>query len=345
MKTKTIIIILITIILHACNKKSPTEIYQKTRDNNIIKSAKVINDINTKLLFGESLLYIIDDFLIINEVRPRNNKFIHLFDKNTFEYITSTGDIGKGPKEITRPGRIGLDKKNKNLWLLDHGKQVIWKFELDSVLNNKKYKPSTKVKINNDMFVERFSFLNDSIAIGKGVKVINNHSFEMVMVKLNIKQNKLEKFGYEHPKILGKKSNSLFKLSRENNIYVNCYTECDLITVCKLNGDLKYNIYGPDYSNNEDNNKSYFRGVDITENYIITSYIGDKGIVYNKNKRPTGNLPSKFLIFNLDGTYIKTVDVGIKFTRFCVDKENDRIIAFFNKKNPLGYIDIKELFQ
>jgi len=163
------------------------------------------------------------------------------------------------------------------------------------------------------------------------------------MVKLNILKNKIEKFGYEHPKIIGKKSNSLFTLSKNNNIYANCYTLCDLITVCELDGNLKYNIYGPDFSENKDNKNTYFNGVDITKNYIITSYIGDKGIVFNKNKRPRGSLPSKFIIFNLDGKYIKTIELAYKFTTFCVDKENDRIIALFNKKNPLGYIEIKNL--
>ena len=321
------------------NNEGKIEKFQKHRDNIINIEDKII-DIKTKILFGKSSLYIINDILIVSEIQP-TNKGIHLFNKNTFKYITSTGIIGKGPGEIARPGRIGIDHKNKVFWVQDHGKMIMWKFPIDSILNKKNYKPTKKIDLHNDLFIERFGFLNDSIALGKAVRVLSNSSFDMVMAKLNLNSNVTEKYGYEHPMTIGKKSNSKFKLSLENNIYVNCYSDCDLMTICDLEGNLKYNVYGPGWLNNKDNKKNYFSDVNLINNHIIASYLGDIAIIFDKYKRPRGNRPTKFLIFNLNGNYEKTIETGHEIQLFCVDEENNRVIVYIDgRENPLGYFNL-----
>lgn len=341
MKNVNIFICLLILFIIACknNDNQKAEKFQKRR-NEIINFEDKIIDIKTEILFGNSLLYIINDVLIVNEISPSGDKGIHLFNKNTFEYITSTGIIGKGPGEVARQGRIGVDAKNKIFWVSDHGKKVMWKFHLDSVLKNEMYKPTENVVLFDDLFLSRFDFLNDSIALGKAVRILSTSTFDMISANLNLNTNKIKVFGYQHPKAVDRKSNSQFKLSVENNFYVNCYAYCDLMTICDVDGKLKYNIYGRQWLN-KDNKKTYFKGVDLFKNYIISSYIGDAGVVYNEFKRPVGNLPSKFLVFDLEGNYIQTTDTGYKFTYFCVDEENKRIIVYFDgKENPLAYINL-----
>lgn len=342
MKNVYMYVCLLMLFIIGCksNNDGKIEKFQRRR-NKIINVENSINDIKTSIFFKESVLNIIDSILIVNEGQPSNEKGIHLFNKNTFKYITSTGIIGKGPGEIILPGRIGVDSKNKILWVPDHGKRILLKFFLDSILNNEMYKPTNKIDLHLDLFLERFDFLDDSIALGKAVHVIDNHSFNMVVAKVNLNTNKTEKFGYEHPETIGKKSNSLFKLSLKDSIYVNCYVYCDLMTICDLQGNLKYNVYGPGWQKNEDNRNSYFFGLDLMKNYIITSYLGDVSTVFNEFKRPKGNLPTKFQIFDLKGNYIKTIETGHKFQFFCVDEENNRVIIYFeDRENPLGYIDL-----
>ena len=87
--------------------KSKAEKIQKKRDK-IVNVKNEIVDIKTEVLFGKSLLYIIDDYLVLLEVASKTPKCIHLFDKNTFRHIASTGLLGRGPGEITEPGNIGL---------------------------------------------------------------------------------------------------------------------------------------------------------------------------------------------------------------------------------------------
>ena len=340
MKTVNIYACLLMLFIIGCksNNAEKTEKFQKHRDN-IINIEDKITDIKTKILFGIPSLYIINDILIVAEIRP-SNKGIHLFNKNTFKYITSTGIIGKGPGEIARPGRIGFDNKNRVLWVSDHGKKVMWKFPLDSILNNEMYKPTENLDLYDDLFIERFGFLNDSIALGKAVRVLSNYSFEMVTAKLKLNTNVTEVYGYEHPEAVGRKSNSQFKLSVENNLYVNCYYYCDLMTICDLDGNLKYNVYGPGWLKNKDNRKSYFTAVCLTNNNIIAAYIGDVGIIFDEFKRPRGNTPSKLLVFDMDGNYKETIETGYKFTFFCVDEENKRVIVYFeDRENPLGYFN------
>jgi hypothetical protein len=315
------------------------EIYQSRRNNKINVSQKIAN-IDTNLIVGNSTLHIWKNYLIVNEIRPSSPKAIHFFNKTTFQYITSTGIRGKGPGEITRFGRISIDDENDLLWAADHGKKVMWKFNLDSIFKCQDYKPHEKIKLHQDMFIERYDFLNGATAIGKAVRPINNNTFDMPMVKLNLKDNITYKFGYENPYAQGKKSNSGFALSKKMNIYVNAYCYCDLLTICNLEGELSVNIYGPDWKKNKDNKKAYFSEVSFCKKYIIASYIGEKAFIFDKYKRPRGNLPSKFIIFKKNGDYIKTIETGHKFTHFCVDEENSRVICYFEDEPPLRYFNL-----
>lgn len=345
MKQNNIIYLFVSLIFIISCKNSAEqslEVKQKERSN-IIDVSNSIVDIKTNILFGNCFLYIIDNFLVICENSPSGDKGIHLFDKNTFKYITSTGIIGKGPYEVTRQGRIGIDHENKVLWVSDHGKQVMWKFPLDSILRNNLFKPTEKLDLLNKLFIERFGFLNDSIAIGKAVHVLNTDKYEMVTAKLHLNTNKTEIFGYEHPAAVGKKSNSLFALSLNNNFYVNCYSNCDLMTICDLSGNPLCNVVGPDGLENKNFKNAYFFGVDILKSNIVASYIGDVSYYYDEFKRIKGNLPSKFLIFDKAGNYKSTIETGSKFTYFCVDEANSRIIAYFDgRENPLAYFNFKE---
>lgn len=335
------VIILLFIICNNCNKNDAEKI-QKQRSN-VINLSNNIVDIEIEELFGKSMLYILDDLLIINEISPKGEKGIHLYDKNTFRYITSTGFIGRGPGEIIVPGRIGLDKRNRILWAPDHGSRVLYKFPIDSILMNPMFKPTVKKDFKEELFIDRFGFLNDSIMLGKGVKITSASTFEMAMAKQNININVIEQFGYEHPEMTGQKSNSFFSMSVENNFYVNCYSRSDLITICDLNGNLKYNIYGPEWVNNDDK-KAYFADVDICSKFIIASYIGINRLNVQGNIS-RGNSPTKFMIFDFEGNYISTIETGNEFTKFCIDEENKRIIMnFIDKEEALGYIDLAFLF-
>jgi hypothetical protein len=340
MKKSFALFILAVICFSGCLvDKSKTEKIQKKRDK-IVSVKNDIVDIKTEVLFGKSLLYIIDDYLVLLEVASKTPKCIHLFDKNTFRHIASTGLLGRGPGEITEPGNIGVDRQNKMLWVPDFGQKVIWKFPLDSVLKNEAFMPTEYLRISDDVFIDRFNILNDSIFIGKAVRYLDDNSYITIMSKLNIRNNVVQEFGYANPRIEDDKAISLFALSIADNIYVNSYFKYDLITICNLEGKLLYNVYGPEGLNNDGNKKSYYFGIEIADGKIFASYINDLAVV-NDGNRPKGNSPSKLLIFNTRGDYLFTIETGDKFSYFCVDEDNNRIIAYFDgREEALGYFNI-----
>ena len=53
------------------------------------------------------------------------------------------------------------------------------------------------------MYPERFEFVNDSIALGIALHILSIDTAERVMVKLNLKTNTVNEFGYVHPEAMG----------------------------------------------------------------------------------------------------------------------------------------------
>ncbi len=328
---------LLILLTGSCKNQDKTEKFQNSRKK-IIDVQNSLIDIDTEIILTNLLLYIIDDYLIVLDMKPNSDRGIHLFNKNTFKYITSTGVLGHGPGEIIRYGRIGVDNDSKVFWVPDHGKQMLMKFPLDSVLQNPNFKPTEGVSLLKELFIERFEFINDSIALGKAVNTLSSSSYQMAMAKLNVVANKTSRYGYENAEAVGKKSNSVFALSKALNLYVNAYWYCDLLTICDLQGNLLHNIYGSDRLENKENKKTYFTGVDILDDFIVASYIGDNGIIVNEFQRQEGNLPTKFLIFSKEGDYISTFETKHKFSSFCVDEVNNRVIVHFRDRAiPLAY--------
>ena len=52
---------------------------------------------------------------------------------------------------------------------------------------------------------------------------------------------------------------------------------------------------------------------------------------------------TKLIVFNTDGDYVRTLDVGYKINHFCYDEENNRLIFNFNDDIQFGYLDLNNL--
>ena len=328
------------LLASGCGINNRTEIVQEERDRKVDVADKIV-DIETDYVFGKSDLHIIDNILIAEESYPTGEKVDHLFDLNTFRYITSTGTMGRGPGEITIPSGIFVDREKRVFWQLDVGKKVLHKFPLDSVLSDEMYLPGASVKLVDTLLLVYYSFLNDSIALGKAIEPFTGSPFvTMTMTKFNINLGEIRRFGYENPEVEGKFTNSYFALSVEDGIYVNCYLHKDLMTICEFNGNLKYNIYGPGWDDPEKDDNAYFGGVIIYDKKIFASYQGSSRIIVEGNIQ-RGAYPKSIIVFGLDGSYQKTIETGSEICSFCIDEKNNRIIAYFNdREEPLGYFDI-----
>ena len=342
MKSTFLFSCLMSILLLGCNNvdsdksKTFTETLEKT-----INVKDKITDIKTDLLFKYCSMTISDSILIVNELTPTGAKGIHFFNKNNLKYITSTGFVGKGPGEIARLGESTINFNSKVIWVDDYAKMVSWKFPIDSILSNESFIPTEKLKMDKDLFQVKYAFINDSIAIGRSVIPTSYHSMDIATTKRNIYDSKIEKYGYHHPDLKGRESYSSFELSNKNEVYTICFTFVDLMTICDLEGNLKYNIYGSQWSPKETKGIQFYGEVKTYKNYIIASYIGGKHVVTAADGGRVHNSPSKLLVFDIDGNYVKTIEVGHEFSEFCIDEDNNRVIAYFdNRINPLGYFSL-----
>lgn len=345
LKTMKILYSLLLIsTLISCNKNSEQEKYQQHRNNVIDVSSQVIDTkIDTKLMFGgQTILRIIKDYLIVCDYQSPE-KGIHLFNKNTFEYITSTGLRGEGPREIIRYGDIGIDNENGIFYVLDFGKMTAFKFVLDSVLINPDYMPSKSFSLIKDLFPAIFDFVSDSVIIGKGLDILDNQNFNSTLVKYNIRTEAIEKIGEPSPNIDTKNRSTFFALSKEHAICVETFADYDLMTIRDLEGNTIDHVYGPQWGVKE-RNYQYFSTVTILNDKIIAAFLGAQGMVQDEHKRITAVFPTKLLVFDIHGEYLHTIETRGDIFHFCADPDNNRIIiSFYDRENQFGYIDLNKL--
>ena len=337
----TILLFVILLASFGCNKSDKSKTFHEDKEKTINVKGKIV-DIETDMIFSRCLFEILDSVLIINEVGSYNKKGIHLFNKNSLKYLASTGYLGKGPGEIIRNGNNTISFNSQIIWVDDYGKLVKWKFPLDSIMNNDKFIPTQKIAMNKDIFQISSEFINDSVTIGRSCVPTSFHSMDMVNTKRNIYSNKIEKYGYHYPGLKDRESYSEFALSNKKKLYVTCYNFVDLMTVCDLNGNLRCNIFGPQWKPKEIKGIQFYFHVDFYKDYIIASYLGDKWVLKTAEGGMEYLSASKFLVFDINGNYVKTIEVGYQFSDFCIDEDNGRVIVYFDgRKNPLGYFDLE----
>jgi len=291
---------------------------------------------------GKTVLYPIKDYLIICD-HQNPEKGLHLFKKSTFEYITSTGLRGHGPNEIIRYGHIGVDNKNGVFYVTDFGKMVGFKFVLDSVLENPDYMPTKNFSLIKNLFPAVFSFVSDSVLIGKGLDVIDNQNFNSTLVSYNIRSESIKKIGEPNPDINARNISTYFALSTKNNICVETFANYDLMTIRDLDGNTLTHVYGPQWKENEPS-YDYYYITDILGDKIFAAFLGAPGVTIDRYMRNVSVFPTKLMVFDIHGNYLHTLETGSEIFHFCVDETNNRlIIAFYNRDVQFAYLDLNEL--
>jgi hypothetical protein len=333
-----LVCLLFIAVCWGCTHSTETEKYQNKRDKvvNVHDKVKEIVIPEDDVLIGAvARLYLMDDYLIIVDSHSFD-KLIHLFDKNKFSYITGIADKGQGPNEITNMGYLATDEVNRKFYVNDHGKQRIFSYDLDSVLANPLYNmPEVKMKMNEKLFPDTYHYFNDTLSIGLIIEPIGVGDFAQFVGKWNMNTGEIRPMKYKHPEI--KKKRITFAVSMEHGIYVECYHRQDLITICSLDGDLKHNIYGPNWQSS--GNIHYYGNVVFCKDKIVVAYSGGGWL---SDEYP----PTKFLIFDINGDYIKTLETGYKISDYCYDKENNRIIMNFDDADiQFAYLELDGLIE
>jgi len=326
----------------SCAQKPDTEKFQKNRENILnVKNKVVAINFENIMLSNIVRCYLLDNYIIISDLRS-SNKLIHIFDSTSFKHIVSSIDKGRGPGEIINMGYIAIDKQKNNLLVSDHGKNAVFTYNIDSLILNPSYLPSIFMEMRKKQFPSEYKYINDSLLIGKMIIVSSSGSFDEDICRINPKTGEYKPMKYSHKKIDVKRVS--FDASTEDNIYVECYNYYDLMSICTLDGKLKYNIYGK-YWNRQDGQKyTYYNAVAFCNDKIIALYADGKDNVYKGNN---GELfvgrPTKLLVFEKNGDYVKTLDIGMKINSFCFDQTNNRLILVLDEEPQFAYLDLNEL--
>lgn len=327
------------ILCWSCKNDSETAKYHNNRNNimnvrNKIKEIE-IDDVQISIF---SWLYLIDDYLLISD-HHSTDKLIHLFDKKNFSYITSTGYKGIGPNEIANMGKIGINESDHIFYVSDHGKQMIFSFYLDSVLTNPNYMPIERVKTDKSQYPRSYQYVNDTLSIGLIIESIGGSDYKPTIAKWNMNTGEIKPLEYEHPEIEKKRIN--FAVSLEHNMYIQCYWHHDLITFCDLDGKLKYNIYGQKWDNRKTNSVSFYSDAVFWNDKLIILYSdGKDNFIKDENGNIRGSYPTQFIIFDIDGNYIQTLETGYNILNFCIDKDNNRIIMNLDDEIQFAYLNL-----
>ena len=294
-------------------------------------------DIEEKDISIFGIPYVLNKYLIISDYKSPD-KLIHIFDKHTFDYITSVGDLGVGPGEIANMGSIVSNEKENTFYVIDHGRQKILGFQIDSVLCNADYKPVEVSTINRAEFPSNFQYINDTLAFSQFIKRLDNGDYKPVAAKWNMKTGETVFMDYTgHPLIERKRVS--FASSAKYGIYIEAYWYHDLITLCDLDGNLKCCLYGEKWNADKSSKEGYYDDIIFCNNKIVASYWGDIRM-YTKNGQQSVHQPDKLIIFDLAGNHLATLNIGLPIVAFCFDKENNRIIFSFDDEFQFAYLDL-----
>lgn len=320
------------IIFLGCQNNSTSEKHQENRSiivntHNNIKEIQMDEDV---LIGSIARLFIIDDYLIVADYKSEN-MLLHLFNKNNYEHITSMVQRGQGPYEITNMGHVGINDEKREFYVSDHGKLKIFTYPLDSILNNPFYKPSIKKEINNNQFPSEFEFINDTLVFTRMIEPTGNSGYNEFVAKWNIQTGKSKKMKYSHPMVDKKRVS--FAVSVDNRCIVEGYHNYDLITITDLDGNLKHNIYGSNWNTRDASELQHFGKVVIKKDRIIASYSGG-------NRLTDQYFPTKLLVFDIEGNYVKTIETGYRISDFCYDDKNNNIIFNFEDVIQFGYLNL-----
>ena len=327
-------LVIMSFVIFGCTPSSDTEKKQNSRKDVVDVSGNIKEwDTGDVLISSVSRFSVGNEYLCIADYKSYENS-MHLFSLSDYSHIVSCGMIGPGPNDITVLGHIEMDGARNKMYVSDHGKYRIFSYDLDSLIRNPSaYKHQTKTKISKASFPDSYCYINDTLAYARIIQPTSVSTFDQGVGKWNMQTGEIKMMPYSHPEI--KKKRSLFDVSLSHNFYAEVYLHHDLITLCDLDGHLICNIYGPDWDGGGRSSLSSFGGVVVTEKYIIASYSGGD---YNKEYYPT-----KLLFFNLNGNYVRTLDVKRKINDFCYNPKQNSVVMSFNDEIQFGYLELTNL--
>ena len=323
-------LMMVMALVCACSPQGEKKKYQGSRSN-VVEVKSQVKEIDTGdvLIGNNSRMYLSSEHLIIADHRAYD-KAIHLFDKSDFRLLASVGAIGQGPREITNLGSICVDDAKNKLYVMDHGKQKIFSYDVDSVMTMPDtYVHQTKARIKSNQFPSNPIYINDTLSYGRVIIPTSPGTFDQMIGKWNMMTGELQTIGEKHPEVKSKRS--LIDVSVDKGIIAEVYIDNDLMNISDLDGNVLCYIYGPDWGKQ---GLEAFGDVMITPNHILSTYSGG---TWGRGRT------EKIHVFDLKGNYQKTLNIGYHMLDCNYDTTHHRLYMVFDDEIQFGYLDLKDL--
>ena len=342
------ILVGLPILMTSCEFKDGVRFRSFPIEAEIISEALPIHE-----HYHNSYIDIIDTLLLI--ICPYAEEYyIQVYQRNNFHHVKSFCHKGKGPYEISMIGPYSIDKSNKNLWIVDATKNSVWKYSLDSLLNNTSYYPIT-TKIPQKFYpIGSISNFNSELLIVPDplgielVGLINTNGELSGIIGSNLFQ--------------GVRSNTYF--SQLSRIHVSVYTNknklvigyrhFDILSIYNLaNKEVIINVSGPDRIKL----KNQLRLPDseqvtahdgepyLCDNYIFAPFHGKVNFTLSENKIiPV--FPNEIHVFNWNGHPVMKLTLDHQFCSFAVDQERMELIVFaVDSEESILFYDLANVLE
>lgn len=317
---------------------NPTDKYQMDRDRVVSVKDKIVPfETDSVLVGGWNRIYLFDDYLVIQDYKSLDNQ-LYIFDKDNFRCLAANAPLGQGPGEIAGIGTMVYDEERRSIYVSDHGANKIFCYMLDSLLADPFYQPQLKMRMKPNLFPSEYQIVNDTLVICRMIQLNGTRSFSQYTANWDMESGEFARYEDLHPEIEQKRY--MVAASATHDLVVESYYERENLMVLRhLDGKLKHNVYGKEKKSAKQ--MDYFQGTPvITDRFIIIGYVDDTSFTVNEQGNPIGRPARQLIVFNLEGDYIRTLNLGYNLNNFCYNKENDRLYMSFNDEIQFGYLDL-----
>lgn len=327
------ILTVIAVLLCSCGQnKDATVVHSGSRDNVTSVTLTSIDDA-LPMIHSDARFALCGDTLIIDDHKSTDKQFV-AYDLSHCKYLGSFGMYGSGPGEIANFGGLFYDSQRGILYGLNLNKWQISGFNLREAVADSTYKAFTKVKfmnrrggpINTPFYVNDTTiFCSVYVPDDTGMKLTSHVGKFNLLTGERMLLDSIDE-------VVG--NAGLITVSPANDLMIETGVNHDRIRLYSLEGKLKKTIYGPDYSERYDGRAYYFSVPVVAGDKILAVYSGQD---YRKNG--TGH---EILVMDLDGNYIKTLDVGARISSIVYHPKTDRVYVSEDDEPQFGYFNLSE---
>lgn len=186
-----------------------------------------------------------------------------------------------------------------------------------------------------DIFAITLQMLNDTASVGLIGMPVSASEINIQTGFWNMETNEIRLLndlyvGEEHTRYD-------VEASVEHNLIVEAHWYLNRVVLRRFDGTELCRIEGA--TDNWQNMTDYYRSPLFVGSNIYLLYYGRK--YTDKDKR--NYTPTKIVILDLEGNYLKTLDTPYYITSWCYDEDNRRIILNMNEEVQFGYLEVEDI--